>query len=641
MLILVFDEQIFHKIYIQKQETIMKIFKQVTLLLILTFFLVSDLLAQDNTIMQSYNRPTIANLCLVFGDETTHEKKVRSTFEMLPTNPKFNLANMDFHINAGLSSTDSVSMYEFSQKKDMKSRLRRIVSKDAELYPADDAIGMRIRKYLEEESNIGGDIMAQWAKQENGEFVTINQRSKQNMSVADYQKKTDAQKLAVYEDMLRNNFVIVYNVSDWRTNKGERVKSNVSFNGSKANDDQIVATVHAFIYKVDISDEQFGKEVAPNFGNISKIKSINYPIKYIGHTKVTEAFVPEQRYDTGKTLRNMASFKQRRKNRKGLSLNTNVSENSEAGEMAAKGNVASESTVVDWEVLGSDAREDFTYKHITEQVFDGVIKMVEMTIPEFQVKTELTGTSPLIAPIGLREGVKAGQRYRVYENVYKRSQGKVKTKSKGLVIATTKVGDNKEDVINSETDEAIVTKFKQVNGGKLRANMYMVQDNDYGLSLSLGTQFGYFGNDFPSVLISGRGETNVSNLVNKLVGANKIYGLYTMIGFGFGSNKVNDDYRINLINIDFGVSKRLYLHRKFDIIPELGITIGIPGITSEEVNEFSDEGLAFVNLGARFPIWVKENFAIEPALEIPIKISSNDFNPASILHFALRGRIDF
>lgn len=619
----------------------MKAFKTIIPLIILIFIVSNDLLAQDDIIMKSYNRPTIANLCLVFGDETSHEKKVRKTFEMLPTNPKFNLANMGFHINAGLSSTDSVSMYQFSQKKNIKSRLRRIVSKDAELYPADDSIGMVIRKYLEENSNIGGDIMAQWAKQENGEFVTINQRSEQNMSVADYQKKTDAQKLAVYEEMLRNNFIIVYNVSDWRSNKEGRVKRNVNFNGSNVNDGEIVATVHAFIYKVDISDEQFGKEIAPNFGNISKIKSINYPIKYIGHTKVTEAFVPEQRYDTGKTLRNMASFKQRRKKRKALSLNTNTDEQSADIEMSGKGNVASESVVVDWKELEKDAREDFTYNHITERVFDRVIEMVEMTIPEFQVKTELTGTSPLTAPIGLREGVKAGQRYRVYENVYKRSEGKVKTKSKGVVIATTKIGDNKENVIDTETNQAIVTKFKQLNGGILRENMYMVQDNDYGLSLSLGTQFGYFGNDVPTVLFSGRGETNVSNLVNKLVGANKVYGLYTMLGFGFGTNNVNDEYRINLINIDFGLSKRLYLHRKFDVIPELGITIAIPGITSREINEFSDEAAAFINFGARFPIWVKENFAIEPAMEIPLKISSDDFDAASFIHFALRGRIDF
>jgi hypothetical protein len=170
----------------------------------------------------------------------------------------------------------------------------------------------------------------------------------------------------------------------------------------------------------------------------------------------------------------------------------------------------------------------------------------------------------------------------------------------------------------------------------------MVQDNDYGLSLSIGTLFGYFGSEFPNVIFHGRGEKNVSNLINKLIGGNKVYGIHTFVGFGFGTNKVNENFRVNLINFDFGISKRLYLHRKFDIIPELSCTIGSPSVTTTETTESVDEGMAFINLGGRFPIWIKENFAIEPAIEIPLKISSNDYeNPASFLHFALRGRLDF
>jgi len=617
----------------------MKIFYLLSVAILLLSLSTTSLSAQDAEVMQNYDRPTITNLCLVFGDETDHEEKVRNTFRSLPPNPKFNLADMDFHIDAGLTASDSLAMYNFTQKTDMKNKLRRLVSKKFELYPADDEVGLAIRSYLEDKTNIGGEVMAQWAKQENGEFVTINERSAQNMTVADYQKKTDAQKLAVYEDMLRNNFVIVYNVSDWRSNKEKGVKKNVRFNGSNVSDDEIVATVHAFIYKIAISDEQFGKEIAPNFGNISKIKSIQYPVEYIGHTKVTEAFVPSQRYGTAKTLRNISSFKLKKKKKEEVTLR---SKGADAQEITTTVNDGNKTENLEWESLDFKTKENFTYQHITERVFDGIIELIEMSVSDFQVKTELTGSHPLQAPIGLKDGVKAGQRYRVYENVYKRGKGEIITKSKGIVIAT-KVGDNREVLINPDTNEPIVTQFKQLNGEILRENMIMVQDNDYGLSLSFGTQFGYFGNNFPSILLSGRGETNVSNLVNKLVGKNKVYGLYSYIGFGFGTSKIeNTDVRLNLINIDFGFSKRLYLHRKFDIIPELGLTIGIPGYSSSEDVDFSDEGIMFLNLGARFPVWVKENFAIEPAIELPVKISSNTFeNPASFLHFALRGRMDF
>lgn len=623
----------------------MKTFYLLLLSILLYSLSVTPLMAQDMEVMQNYNRPTITNLCLVFGDETDHEQKVRETFKMLPSNPKFNLADMDFYIDAGLSTNDSLAMYNFTQKTDVKNKLRRLVSKKFELYPADDEVGLAIRAYLEENTNIGGEIMAQWAKQENGEFVTIKERSEQNMTVADYQKKTDAQKLEVYEDMLRSNFVIVYNVSDWRSNKEKGMKRNVRFNGSNVSQDEIVATVHAFIYKIAISDEQFGKEIAPNFGNISKVKSFRYPVEYIGHTKVTEAFVPRQRYGTAKTLKNISSFKLGKKKKAAEEEVILRSKGADAQEITTTVNTmnaANETGNVDWENLDFEAKENFTYQHITGQVFDGIVELIEMSISDFQVKTELTGSTPLQAPIGLKDGVKAGQRYRVYENVYKRGKGEVKTKSKGIVIAT-KVGDNRNTLIDPATNEPIVTEFKQVNGEILRENMIMVQDNDYGLSLSFGTQFGYFGNDFPSLLIGGRGETNVSNLVNKLVGKNKAYGLYSFIGFAFGTNKIeNTDVRLNLINIDFGFSKRLYLNRKFDLIPEVGLTIGIPGYSSSETAEFSDEGIMFLNLGARFPVWIKENFAIEPAIELPIKISSNTFeNPASLLHFALRGRMDF
>ena len=186
--------------------------------------------AQDRSIMRAYDRPTIANLSLVFGDENEHEEKVRYALSQLPANPKFNLAGIDYNLETNLTVDDSIAMYNYVVKRDMNNRLRRFVSTDLEMYPADDQVGVALGKALQDNINIGADIFAEWAtKSEDGStFSVINERSERNLTVADYNRKTDAQKLATFKNLLLNNFVIVYNISDFANQNADGDRTQVS-----------------------------------------------------------------------------------------------------------------------------------------------------------------------------------------------------------------------------------------------------------------------------------------------------------------------------------------------------------------------------------------------------------------------------
>jgi hypothetical protein len=111
------------------------------------------------------------------------------------------------------------------------------------------------------------------------------------------------------------------------------------------------------------------------------------------------------------------------------------------------------------------------------------IEEVEKVIPKFKVRANLVNSDPILAKIGLKEGLLVDQRFFVYEDKMNRS-GKVKSKRKG-VVRVKHVSDNRQNATgNSES-----TEFYQIAGNGLGVGMILEQQKGANMSLSGGYNF--------------------------------------------------------------------------------------------------------------------------------------------------------
>ena len=111
------------------------------------------------------------------------------------------------------------------------------------------------------------------------------------------------------------------------------------------------------------------------------------------------------------------------------------------------------------------------------------ISEVEKVIPKFKVKANLVSSDPIMAKIGLKEGLHVDQRFFVFEDKMNRS-GEVKSKRKG-VVRVRHVSDNRKNATgNSES-----TEFYQIAGNGLGVGMVLEQQRGANMSLSAGYNF--------------------------------------------------------------------------------------------------------------------------------------------------------
>lgn len=611
------------------------------LLLTTILLVVNALSAQDANIMRVYNRPTIANLILLAEDQNNFESKLIESFGTISDNPKYNLSNISFG-GIDLKGVRAANYNDTSKGRDksITSKLRRFVEDKAEFFPPVDTFGNELAAFLSKTANVGGLMMGEWATKTNGTYPVILKRTQQSLSSEDLRNRTDASKLDVYEGVLRSNYIIVYDFIELETGETPTTAGGkVGFTGNlaKAAKEGVSAVFHAYIYYVDIDDNLFGNYVAPNFDETSKIKSYNYPIKYLGHVAVKETFQPSEEYSTMQMVGNI-----RKKGlMKGLINTYKATEDGIKDPSHVNPDTQGHEVNIPWNNLPQIEKDTFIFNNLARMGFEDVMSVAEMQIEAFKVRTVINGTYPITAPVGVREGVRADQRYRVYENVLRGDS--IVTQSVGLVRASNKIAANQANRFD-ENGAELFTVFKQTAGKPIKEDMFMVQENDFGLSLSFGFQSVYNAfKQLPNTVWHVRSSFNISRAANRILGKNNIYGLYSYVGLGLGSSKQEgQDWRMNSFSLNFGIAKRLYQHRKFDIIPELGLSIVSFGVSSSEFVEFSEEGWLFMNLGCRFAAHITESFSIEPAFEIPLKLSSNTSeNPASFLHLALRGRYDF
>lgn len=139
---------------------------------------------------------------------------------------------------------------------------------------------------------------------------------------------------------------------------------------------------------------------------------------------------------------------------------------------------------------------------------DQIIQKLEDQIPAWQVTIDCETIKPFItAKIGTKEGVRNGQRYGIYGQVYNRSKDRLEFKRKGYVRAT-EVADNRR-VADGTADS---TYFYRISGtATLTGTEILKQRNDLGLGISFNYNY------------------NGSNLAPT---ENRTFGSFSMIDIG-------------------------------------------------------------------------------------------------------------
>ncbi len=302
-------------------------------------------------------------------------------------------------------------------------------------------------------NHTANDVIAKWfSRKEDGSFGVemLQQRGLYNATDADV-AAANASKLGIAklmdagEKLLNNSFIIVVDVNDLidmdeaynRMQKNSKTTINRVKNGYQAK-------ISAYVYKINFNDtinSIFWNELWANSTDAdlaqrkAKFNSYNFPLSY--YTRTTTQAEATQ-FNPGQVL-------------------------------APKVQATPEQLML--KLLQDGLRANLT--------------SIENSLEEFKVKSSLTGTHPLVAKIGKKEGLKTDQRYFVYE-MEQTDGGQIKAKKKGVVRSTQHIVDNR----SVSTGNTGTTRFYQVAGRRLDEGMLLKQRNDAGLALTLGGSAG-------------------------------------------------------------------------------------------------------------------------------------------------------
>jgi len=96
------------------------------------------------------------------------------------------------------------------------------------------------------------------------------------------------------------------------------------------------------------------------------------------------------------------------------------------------------------------------FKTIVTRHFDEVYANLQKKHPVFRVLTPLSSVNPLSAQIGMKEGLKGGEKFEVLEQSMNKETGQIILKRKGTItVATGKVWDNRYNAGEQQADGAL------------------------------------------------------------------------------------------------------------------------------------------------------------------------------------------
>lgn len=589
------------------------------LITIITIFISFSIVAQE-LITSEFDRPSIT--CLYLDKYSSDDNRLSTAFRQINPGDKFFINDLGFY---GYDFSFPQQPIDVSQErkkyssKENKGFLHKIVLGNTAILEPRDSFGIMLGQTLQQKFNLGGKVMAGWAERDgSGNFVKINERSDYNLNSNDLREKADEHKLENYKSLLFKNYILVYDL-------GESTETGmVRVNNDNGKHNMLFSV---YVYKVDISDEIFGKILAPNFKNQSFLANYEFPLTYVGRF-IDDATVSETDYDIKANLQALSKgFKKKEK--------TAMEAKSVSQTSGQRG------------YLEVKVSKDTIYKDLMQSGFDITMNLCEKQVEDFKVRTMLVGRMPLQAEIGRREGLRADQRYFVYQ--YKQnSNGELNAELKGIVRAVGPIADNL-DSRKDKDGNYLRSNFKQTYGDLLKEGMFMVQNNSLGakFAVGLGLKNHRLENISSIPTFEVRFEYSFSDWLADAFSTKKhLYGFGGFIGVGIGRVGLPEekDGHISSLQLNFGISKNLYFSRKMDLVPYVAfVSEQISGKTDQFRSDGFDEQLQYLDLGCRAVIPITSRFGLEPTISLPIgtsKVNSDVYYQGPI-HFTLNGLIEF
>lgn len=114
------------------------------------------------------------------------------------------------------------------------------------------------------------------------------------------------------------------------------------------------------------------------------------------------------------------------------------------------------------------------FRKVCARAIDNNVMKLQKKFDQFKVRVPLSGTSPLTARIGMKEGVTPGSRYEVLLPAIDTASGKVQYHRKGVIRpAAGKIWDNRYMAFEEEAEgsDLTATTFETVSGGGFSAGM--------------------------------------------------------------------------------------------------------------------------------------------------------------------------
>lgn len=231
----------------------------------------------------------------------------------------------------------------------------------------------------------------------------------------------------------------------------------------------------------------------------------------------------------------------------------------------------------------------------------------ENKVDEWKVRTALYSVFPLRAKIGTKEDLTVEDRYFVYEfRMDKNNQ--IYADRRGVVRAKKVV--NNSYVAQGNTDENLrntTSKFYQVAGHKLEPGMFLEQNNDMGVGVTIGGAGGSLGGAY----------INIEGLLGQYIGITQ-FKFFLGGHLGFNSYKhyrwSNEDANFMFYGGELGLSKGFFIMRNVSVSAQAGMALEWGDAVKSEIkknylNDCLVQGF-FGFVGAQLAVNIKYNMQI-------------------------------
>lgn len=501
---------------------------------------------------QEYNRSSISRILLDYNDNL--QKQVYAEFSALPLSDRYDVNNIPTKLliydgNRQCFEKDALSGKEKRVTPDRTSLLTEYLNREN--------VGLQVIGFI-------------FNRRSNGlmDMEVVNARAAYNKNDTEYDMlqamaKNTAGLREGGEKLIHNSYIMVYDYANLR------LEDHKGLFDSEA-DVYWRATPTVYVFQVDFTDELRNKfyeecwideetEESERTVRLQNFENFRVPVKFVLKYNTTQDAATK-----------IADFRKKSKSEQGGTTEDDL-------KAAALGKLVSGA-----------------YDYLNEQV--------ERKNAVFQVKTAVEEVKPVRAKIGLKEGVKTGHRYFMYENGVD-ANGKEYSRRMGVIRATSHIADNRQVT----TGNTAMTEFYQIAGKAAQPGWDMVEKKSIGLNAEVGYQVGNLNGVAVNLTTGFYGRRNFNHyvMVNFLWGLDK----YEIDWWSkqSGSYMKTVEYNIFAMNIGYGYG---LVKRNWELYPYLGAGANMlmdnekdddssSSDDEKEDSKFMDETAWMFNVGVR------------------------------------------